>query len=65
MQFSISDERGPLNRVKCSRPYFPPVSLSVCRKCRWHVSIQIPANDKPPYVVCHLEGEWYNAGCVP
>jgi hypothetical protein len=65
MQILISDDRGPLNRVKCKRPLFPPVPLSVCRKCPWFVSIQIPTDDKSAYVVCHLEGEWYNAELVP
>lgn len=66
MQIIISDERGELKKVKCPRPYFPPVPFDVCKKCRWHVSIQIPvAEDNPPYVVCHLEGEWHNAPLVP
>ena len=64
IQILISDERGPLNRVKCPRPHFPPVPLDVCKKCRWHTSIQIPPVD-PAYIVCHLEGEWYNAGLLP
>jgi len=64
MQVLISDDRGQLNRVKCPRPYFPPVPLDVCRKCPWFVSIQIPPND-PAYVVCRLEGEWRNAELVP
>lgn len=64
MKILLSDDRGPLNRVKCPRPLFPPVPLDVCRKCRWFVSIQIPPKD-PAYIVCHLEGEWHNAECVP
>lgn len=55
---------GELKRVKCPRPHFPPLSLEVCVKCRWHVSIQIPPEDQA-YVVCHLEGEWHNAPLVP
>lgn len=65
MKILISDERGLLNRVKCPRPNFPPVPLEACKKCRWYVSIQIPADDRAAYVVCHLEGEWYNAPLVP
>jgi len=65
MKILISDDRGELNRVKCPREHFPPVPLDACKKCRWHVSIQIPANDKPAYVVCYLMGEWYNAELVP
>jgi len=54
-----------LKQVKCPRKFIPPLSLDVCKKCRWHVSIQIPVEEeKPPYVVCHLEGEWYNAPFV-
>ena len=53
-----------LKRAKCPREPFSPVPLSVCKKCRWHVSIQIPVKD-PPYVVCHLGGEWYNAPLLP
>jgi hypothetical protein len=49
-----------LKRVKCPRKFIPPLSLDACKGCRWHVSIQIPP-ENPPYVVCHLEGEWYNA----
>ena len=64
MKILISDERGLLDRVKCPRPNFPPVPLEVCKKCRWHVSIQIPPED-PAYVVCHFESEWYNALLVP
>jgi len=64
MRILISDERGQLNRVKCPRPNFPPLSLDVGIQCWWHVSIQIPPKD-PSYVVCHLEGEWYNALMVP
>ena len=58
-------EGQELKKVKCPRKFIPPLSLDVCKKCRWHVSIQIPVNDAPPYVVCHLEGEWYNAGFLP
>jgi hypothetical protein len=65
MQILISDDRGPLNRVKCPRPFFPPISLDVCKKCRWHVSLQIPVTDQGAYICCHLEGEWYNAELVP
>lgn len=54
-----------LKRVKCPRKFMPALSLDVCKKCRWHVSIQIPGSDDPPYVVCHLEGEWYNAPLLP
>ena len=55
-----------LKKVKCPRKFIPPLSLDVCKMCRWHVSIQIPVDeDNPPYVVCHLEGEWYNAVLLP
>ncbi len=61
----IFDDDKQLTHVKCPREHFPPVPLDVCKKCRWHVSIQVPRKD-PVYVVCHLEGEWYNAaGLVP
>jgi hypothetical protein len=66
MKILISDERGELKKVKCPRKYIPPLSLEVCKKCRWHVSIQIPVSDtEAAYVCCHLEGEWYNAPLVP
>lgn len=53
-------EDKELTHVKCPREYFPALSLRVCISCKWHTSIQLPPKD-PPYVVCHLEGEWYNA----
>lgn len=65
MKILLSDDRGELKRVKCPRPHFPPVPLEVCRKCRWFVSIQIPMDERPAYVVCHLENDWHNAECVP
>ncbi len=63
MKIQFADERGELTHVKCPREHFPPVPFDICKKCRWHVSIQIPPKD-PIYVVCHLEGEWYNAPFV-
>lgn len=65
MKILISDDRGALNHVKCPREYVPPVPLEICKKCRWHVSIQIPVDDRSAYVVCHLENDWHNAELMP
>jgi hypothetical protein len=64
MPWLLFRDGAELKRVKCPRKFIPPLPLDICRKCRWHVSIQIPPKDTP-YIVCHLEGEWYNAECVP
>jgi len=54
MDIQISYDGQELKRVKCPRPCFPPVPLSVCQKCTWHWRINVPEDGKP-CVKCGFE----------
>lgn len=65
MQLLIFREGAELKRVKCPRPLFPPVPLTVCKTCRWHHQVCIPTlEDDPPFVVCGFDGILHDAECV-
>ncbi len=56
-------EDKELKRVRCPRPYNPPVPLTACIKCPGHNGIQIPV-DKAPYVICGYGNKYSDIECV-
>jgi hypothetical protein len=44
-------------KVRCPKPYMPPVPISVCVSCRFIAGVKIPLQYKKPIILCSFPGE--------